>query len=181
MKSVFKLIFCLTLLCQGAFAAKTDPLIHPNRDYSHTDSLYAVLKLHEGTIKIALNFKQSPMTVANFVKLTQDGFYNGLSFHRVIPGFMIQGGDPKGDGSGGPGYRIPDEANTLTHEIGSVSMANTGEFDTGGSQFFICHRPQKHLNGRHTVFGQVIEGLDVIYRVQAGDPILSLQIIEKLK
>lgn len=181
MKFALKLIFCLSLLCASAFAAPAEALTHPNRDYSKTDSLYAVLKLHEGTIKIALNFKQSPMTVANFVQLAQKGFYNGLTFHRVIPGFMIQGGDPNGDGSGGPGYRIPDEANVLTHEIGSVSMANTGSFDTGGSQFFICQRPQKHLNGRHTVFGQVVEGLDVIYRVEQGDPILSLEIIEKLK
>lgn len=181
MKSALHFLLWIGLLVNLGLARNSDTLANPTKDYSQIDSIYAVMKLHEGTLKIALDFKAAPKTVANFVGLAQKGFYNGIMFHRVIPGFMIQAGDPKGDGTGGPGYRIPDEINTLTHEIGSLSMANTGEPNSGGSQFFICHRPQMHLDGKHTVFGRVVEGLDVIYRVEQGDPIIDLQIIEKNK
>jgi peptidyl-prolyl cis-trans isomerase B (cyclophilin B) len=116
--------------------------------------------------------------VANFVELANSGFYNGLVFHRVIPGFMIQGGDPKGDGTGGPGYTIDDEVNNLKHETGVISMANRGP-NTGGSQFFITHLPQPHLDGHHTVFGKVIEGHDVVCRIDPNDPILNIKIVEK--
>lgn len=178
MFSIRYVLVAFLLVAQSVFAGPSEALIRPNRDFSKVDSIVAIMKLHEGAIKFSLNFKQAPMTVANFLDLAEKGFYNGLTFHRVIPGFMIQTGDPKGDGTGGPGYRIPDESNMLKHFIGAVSMANTGQFDTGGSQFFFCQRPAHHLNGKHTVFGQIIEGLDVIYRVEQGDPILSLEIVQ---
>ena len=147
-------------------------------NYSKTKRISAVLYTHEGNITIDLNFKESPNTVANFVDLARKGFYNGIMFHRVIQGFMIQGGDPNGDGTGGPGYTIDDEANTLKHSIGAVSMANRGP-NTGGSQFFIVQMPQDHLNGRHTVFGNVTGGLDVIYRIEQGDPVTKIEIKEE--
>ncbi|MGM8214019.1 peptidylprolyl isomerase [Bacillaceae bacterium W0354] len=121
-------------------------------------------------IVIELFEEDAPNTVKNFVKLAQDKFYDGLTFHRVIPDFVIQGGCPNGTGTGGPGYTIKceTEGNPNKHERGSLSMAHAGK-DTGGSQFFICHSPQPHLDGVHTVFGKVIEGIDVVDRVQAGD------------
>ncbi|MDQ0158528.1 peptidylprolyl isomerase [Alkalibacillus salilacus] len=119
----------------------------------------------------------APNTVDNFVKLAKDGFYDGLTFHRVIPGFVIQGGCPNGTGTGGPGYTIKCETedNPYQHERGSLSMAHAGK-DTGGSQFFICHDQQPHLDGRHTVFGKVTDGLDVVDRVRPGDVMQTVTI-----
>ena len=118
-------------------------------------------------------------TVANFKKLAQDGFYNGLTFHRVIPNFVIQGGCPKGDGTGGPGYTIPCETRggNQRHERGVLSMAHAGR-DTGGSQFFICHSRDNtaHLDGNHTCFGKVYTGLDVLDSIQQGDKIIEITI-----
>jgi cyclophilin family peptidyl-prolyl cis-trans isomerase len=123
----------------------------------------------QGDIVITLFENEAPNTVANFISLVEKGFYDGLSFHRVIPGFMAQGGDPKGDGSGGPGYTIPDEvkqANHREHFRGSLSMAKTAAPDSGGSQFFLCFVPTSHLDGLHTVFGRVTEGMDVVSKLK---------------
>jgi peptidyl-prolyl cis-trans isomerase B (cyclophilin B) len=148
------------------------------KDYSKTDKIYAEITTHEGVMKFELLFKSAPNTVANFVHLADSGFYNGLTFHRVIQGFMIQGGDPKGDGTGSAGYNIADEIDPkLTHEVGTLSMANAGP-NTGGTQFFICHAAQAHLNGRHAIFGKMLSGFDVSTRVEKGDPILSVKITE---
>jgi peptidyl-prolyl cis-trans isomerase B (cyclophilin B) len=108
--------------------------------------------------------------VNNFVFLARDGYFDGLTFHRVIPGFVAQGGCPQGTGSGGPGYSFEDETkgNPHEHEAGSLSMANAGP-NTNGSQFFICHEPQPHLNGKHTVFGKVTQGMDVVLSLEQGD------------
>jgi peptidyl-prolyl cis-trans isomerase B (cyclophilin B) len=113
---------------------------------------------------------EAPGTVENFSKLAKEGFYDGLSFHRVIPGFVSQGGCPQGTGTGGPGYTIPceTEGNPHKHEAGSLSMAHAGK-DTGGSQFFIVHEPQPHLNGVHTVFGKVTSGLETARNLRNGD------------
>ncbi len=123
----------------------------------------------------------APGNVENFVKLSEEGFYDGLTFHRVIPDFVIQGGCPKGDGSGGPGYTIDCEldGDKQYHERGVLSMAHAGR-NTGGSQFFICHNRDNtaHLDGNHTVFGKVIEGLDVIDQIRAGDKIVEIKINE---
>lgn len=130
----------------------------------------AEMNTNRGTIKIELYPEHAPKTVNNFVFLSNEGFYDGVSFHRVIPNFVIQGGDPSGTGAGGPGYRFEDETagNPLVHETGVISMANSGP-DTNGSQFFITHSPQPHLNGRHTVFGKVVEGMDVVNAIRQGD------------
>ena len=149
-----------------------------NKDYSGIKSIEATIETHEGKIVLELNFKEAPNTVANFVDLASNGFYDGLTFHRVIPGFMIQGGDPEGKGTGGPGYTIDNEPNALKHETGVISMANRGP-DTNGSQFFITQLPQPHLDGKHTVFGKVISGQDVVCRIEPNDPIINIKIVEK--
>ena len=131
-----------------------------------TDIVKIRIETSEGDIYADLNAKEAPKTVANFVKLADAGFYNGLSFHRVIPGFMIQTGDPKGDGTGGPGYQFADEFSPrLKHDkAGIISMANAGP-DTNGSQFFITDAATAHLDGRHSVFGQVTAGIEVVKRI----------------
>ena len=123
----------------------------------------AVLETTMGTIKLELSADQTPATAENFIKLSNNGFYNGVNFHRVIDGFMIQGGCPHGDGSGGPGYEIKDEfVPSLKHDgPGILSMANAGP-NTGGSQFFITLVPTPWLDGKHTVFGKVVDGMDVV-------------------
>ncbi|MFC0014725.1 MULTISPECIES: peptidylprolyl isomerase [Allobacillus] len=130
-------------------------------------------------IKIDLFEEDAPGTVENFVSLANKNFYDGLTFHRVIPGFVIQGGDPNGNGTGGPGYTIKceTEGNPNKHERGSLSMAHAGK-DTGGSQFFICFEAQPHLDGVHTVFGKVVDGMDVVDRVKVGDVMQKVTIEE---
>lgn len=133
----------------------------------------AILETSKGTIKFELYEAEAPITTKNFIDLTQKGFYNGLTFHRVIRSFMIQGGCPKGDGTGGPGYSIRDEFHPkLRHTKGAVSMANAGP-NTGGSQFFITEAPQPHLDGKHSVFGQVTEGQNVVESIKKGDKIIK--------
>jgi len=135
----------------------------------------------KGVMKIEFFEKDAPNTVANFVKLAKDGFYDGLSFHRVIPNFVIQGGCPQGTGVGGPGYTIDCEldGDNQVHDKGVLSMAHAGR-NTGGSQFFICHNRQntQHLDRNHTVFGKVYEGLEVIDQIRQGDKMEKVVILE---
>ncbi|MCD4706907.1 MAG: peptidylprolyl isomerase [Candidatus Sabulitectum sp.] len=145
-----------------------------------TDTVYKVkIETGKGTISLDLFPEFAPVTVNNFVSLAEDGFYDGVSFHRVISNFMVQGGDPTGTGMGGPGYNFKDEfsGNPLTHETGSLSMANAGP-GTNGSQFFITHAPQPHLNGKHTVFGKVTSGQDVVDNISEGDVMLKVTVEE---
>ena len=144
----------------------------------------ATIETSRGTIVAELFDAEVPGTVANFEKLANSEFYDGTRFHRVIPRFMVQGGDPLSRdpnnprvGSGGPGYKIKCEThlNTHTHVAGTLSMAHAGK-DTGGSQFFICHEPQRHLNGVHTVFGQVTDGMEVVNAIAQGDVITSIRV-----
>jgi len=132
-----------------------------------------------GTMELELYPQHAPKTVNNFVFLAQEGFYDGVVFHRVIPDFVIQGGDPTGTGRGGPGYRFEDECtgNPLIHERGAISMANAGP-NTNGSQFFIAPSPQPHLNGKHTVFGKVVKGLEVVDAVRQGDKMDRVTVTE---
>ena len=142
----------------------------PEMQIDTSKNYMAEIETNKGSIKLELYPNHAPKTVNNFVFLAQQGFYDGVSFHRVISNFMIQGGDPTGTGAGGPGYSFEDEVadNPLTHETGVISMANAGP-NTNGSQFFITHSPQPHLNGNHTVFGKVVSGQDVVNSIQQGD------------
>ena len=139
-------------------------------------SLTATFDTDRGPIQVELKPEQAPLTVANFVNLARRGFYDGLNFHRVIDDFMVQGGCPQGTGTGGPGYKFEDEArNGLTHERGVLSMANAGP-NTNGSQFFITHVATPWLDGKHTVFGKVVDGMDAVDAVRQGDKIKSVTI-----
>lgn len=139
-------------------------------------TLHAVFDTDRGPIKVELYPDKAPLTVANFVNLARRGFYDGLNFHRVIPDFMVQGGCPQGTGTGGPGYKFEDEAdNGVRHERGVLSMANAGP-NTNGSQFFITHVATPWLDGKHTVFGKVVDGLDAVDAVKQGDAIKSVKI-----
>jgi peptidyl-prolyl cis-trans isomerase B (cyclophilin B) len=137
------------------------------------------METDRGVIQLELYPQYAPKTVNNFVFLAQQGFYDGVIFHRVIANFVIQGGDPTGTGRGGPGYRFEDEtrSNPLRHETGAISMANAGP-NTNGSQFFITHSPQSHLDGKHTVFGKVVVGQDVVNAIQQGDQMIKVEIEE---
>lgn len=147
--------------------------IDPNKNYT------ATIETSRGTIVCDLFAKDAPKTVNNFAFLAQEGFYDGVTFHRVIANFMIQGGDPDGTGRGGPGYRFEDElkGNPRRHQVGSLSMANAGP-NTNGSQFFITHIATDWLDGKHTVFGQVRTGQEVVNAVQQGDTIQKVTIGE---
>lgn len=145
----------------------------------------AIIQLAKGG-KVVIKFypQDAPESVANFIKLAKKGFYDGLTFHRVIPGFVAQGGDPNGDGSGGPGYTIKGEFtengvnNTQTHVKGAVAMARTNVPDSAGSQFYICLDAQPSLDGKYAVFGQVIEGMDAVEQIQVGDKMEKVTIVD---
>ena len=141
----------------------------------------ATISTEKGNMEVEFYTNDAPETVANFIKLSKDGFYNGLTFHRVLPNFVIQGGCPEGTGSGGPGYSIKCEldGDNQYHDRGVLSMAHAGR-DTGGSQFFVCHSRENtaHLDRNHTCFGKVVEGLDVIDTIEAGDKIISIEVKE---
>lgn len=141
----------------------------------------AIISTEKGDMKIEFYENDAPIAVENFCKLAKSGFYNGLTFHRVIPNFVIQGGCPDGTGAGGPGYHIKCETDggNQYHDRGVLSMAHAGR-NTGGSQFFICHSRENtsHLDGRHTCFGRVVEGLEVIDAIRQGDLMLDIQIFE---
>jgi peptidyl-prolyl cis-trans isomerase B (cyclophilin B) len=143
----------------------------PVRNTGH----YAIINTDKGVVVVELYPKVAPQTVANFEKLVGKGFYNGLTFHRVVPDFVVQGGDPDGTGSGGPGYTVPAEIDANEHHLrGSLATARTGDEvnpkrDSSGSQFYICLAPQPGLDGQYTIFGGVIKGMDVVDQIQKGD------------
>lgn len=143
------------------------------------DRVYVVkLETSQGDISLELYPEHAPMTVNNYIFLVNEGFYDGVTFHRVIEKFMIQGGDPTGTGMGGPGYKFEDELiyNPLKHDSKVISMANSGP-NTNGSQFFITHLPQHHLDGKHTVFGKVLEVEDVVDNIRQGDVIKKASVL----
>ena len=151
----------------------------PEMQIDPSKAYRATIEIGNGIIELELYPQHAPKTVNNFVFLARQGFYDGVTFHRVIRDFMIQGGDPTGTGRGGPGYKFEDEVagNPLTHERGVISMANAGP-NTNGSQFFITHLPQPHLNGKHTVFGKVVKGLEIVDATRQGDKMEQVKISE---
>jgi peptidyl-prolyl cis-trans isomerase B (cyclophilin B) len=166
-----------TLILLTAFALAMTAL--PAQSEDSMKDIRIIVKTDKGEIEGVLYAEKAPVTVANFLNLAKRGYYNGLKFHRVIPDFMIQGGDPTGTGSGGPGYRFEDECTPdLKHDKpGIFSMANSGP-GTNGSQFFITHVATPWLDGKHTVFGSVTKGQDIVNAVAAGDKIVSIEILD---
>ena len=156
---------------QQQWSAPPAMQIDAKKDYSVS------IETNRGTIELKLQPQHAPQTVNNFVFLAQQGFYDGIQFHRVIEDFMIQTGDPTGTGRGGPGYKFADECkgNPLKHERCVISMANAGP-NTNGSQFFITHSPQPHLNGKHTVFGKVTKGEDIVDAIRQGDVMVKVTV-----
>jgi len=148
------------------------PIVEKGKKYS------AKINIKGETIPIVIDLaaEESPYTVSNFINLANNKYYDGVVFHRVIKDFMAQGGDPTGTGTGGPGYKFDDEKNKLTHQRGSISMANAGP-NTNGSQFFICFVPCDWLNGKHTVFGKVSSGMDVVDRLKNNSVMDSVEIV----
>jgi len=153
------------------YSAPPPMTIDMNKQYT------ATIETEKGDIVLELFASDVPNTVNNFVFLAREGFYDGTTFHRVIPDFMAQGGDPTGTGRGNPGYFIDDEITEHTHVAGALSMANAGP-NTNGCQFFITYTPQPSLDGKHSVFGQVIEGIDVLEKIKQGDKIIRIIIEE---
>ncbi|MFH1640159.1 MAG: peptidylprolyl isomerase [Chloroflexota bacterium] len=155
-----------------SYAAPPPMTIDRNKKYT------AIIETKKGKLVLELFASDVPVTVNNFVFLAREGFYDGTTFHRVIAGFMAQGGDPLGTGTGGPGYRFADEFTSHTHVTGALSMANAGA-NTNGSQFFITYAPQPHLNGMHSVFGQLTEGMGVLKTIVSGDVMTKVTITEE--
>jgi len=132
-----------------------------------------------GEIRLEFYAEDAPKTVENFVTLAKKGFYNGLNFHRVVPDFVVQGGCPKGNGTGGPGYQIKAEFNKQKHLRGTLAMARSQDPDSAGSQFYICYGTTPHLDGQYTVFGRVVSGMEHVDRIKQGDKMTSVTITEE--
>jgi len=149
--------------------SKEAPKVMSNKKSEAKEYEKAIIKTVYGNIVFEFYKKDAPNTVDNFIKLTKQKFYNGLKFHRVVPGFVVQGGDPRGDGTGGPGYKIKAEFNSRSHLTGTVAMARSSHPDSAGSQFYICLAPQPSLDGQYTVFGQVRSGMEFVKQIKQGD------------
>ena len=159
-------------LSAGSSAGAQEKRMHP----------FAVIVMEKGgEIRIELYPEDAPKTVESFIALSKKGFYNGLTFHRVVPGFAAQGGDPKGDGTGGPGYTLKAEFNQRKHARGTVAMARAQHPDSAGSQFYIAFAAAPHLDGQYTVFGQVVSGMEVVDRIKVGDRMQVVRIEEPAK
>jgi peptidyl-prolyl cis-trans isomerase B (cyclophilin B) len=154
------------------YSSPPEMQIDPDKSYT------VIIETEKGNLVLELFAADVPVTVNNFVFLAREGFYDNTTFHRVIADFMAQGGDPTGTGAGGPGYTFKDEFTDHKHVTGSLSMANAGP-NTNGSQFFICYAPQPHLDGHHSVFGQLTEGMDVLKQLKNGDVIKRIVIEEE--
>jgi peptidyl-prolyl cis-trans isomerase A (cyclophilin A) len=187
MEKIIAILLVAAVLASGCASAPQTGQQTGNDNMTKTGNSIVVFDTSMGSFKAEIFEDKVPITAKNFLGLVKKGFYNGLIFHRVIDGFMIQGGDPSGDGTGGPGYTIPDEFRAdLKHDSeGMLSMANTGQPGTGGSQFFITLAPTPWLDGKHAIFGKVTEGMDVVRKIgkvqtDASDRPLQAVVIKKI-
>ena len=171
MYTIFTLLSALTKQVMK-YTEPPEMIIDITKEYTVT------IETEKGDLVLDLFAKDVPKTVNNFVFLAREGYYDGVTFHRVIPDFMAQGGDPTGTGAGGPGYSFEDEFTGHKHGTGALSMANAGP-NTNGSQFFITYSPQPHLNNRHSVFGQLIKGMEVLEKITNGDVMTKVTVEEK--
>ena len=172
------LVTLLSASCGGTAPEPKTYSAPPPMKIDTSKQYTATIETEKGNLVLELFASDVPLTVNNFVFLSREGFYDNTTFHRVLPDFMVQGGDPTGTGTGGPGYKFADEFTERTHVAGALSMANAGP-NTNGSQFFITYAPQHHLDGRHSVFGQLIEGMDVLERIETNEIIIRITIEEK--
>ena len=166
---ILLLVVFLPVACSGATPKSKTYSAPPSMTIDTSKQYTATIETSKGNLVLELFASDVPVTVNNFIFLAREGFYNGSTFHRVISGFMAQGGDPTGTGAGTPGYSFADEFTEHTHVAGALSMANSGP-DTNGCQFFITYTPQHGLDGKHTVFGQLIQGMDVLEKLTPRDP-----------
>ncbi len=175
---ILVLVTLLSASCAGAAPKHKTYSAPPPMTIDTSKQYTATIETEKGDLVLELFASDVPVTVNNFVFLARDGFYNGTIFHRVIPDFMAQGGDPTGTGTGTPGYSFADEFTEHTHITGALSMANSGP-NTNGCQFFITYTPQHRLDGKHSVFGQLIERMDVLEKIEPGDTIIRITIEER--
>lgn len=175
---ILVLVAFLAASCAGAAPQPKTYSAPPPMTIDTSKQYTATIETNRGNLVLELFASDAPVTVNNFVFLARDGFYNGTTFHRVVPGFVVQGGDPTGTGTGTPGYYFADEFTEHTHVTGALSMANSDP-NTNGCQFFITYAPQHHLDGKHSVFGQLIEGTDVLEKIEQGDTIIRITIEER--
>ena len=175
---ILVLVTLLSASCAGAAPKRKTYSAPPPMTIDTSKHYTATIETEKGDLVLELFASDVPVTVNNFVFLAGEGFYDRTTFHRVIPGFVAQGGDPTGTGTGTPGYYFADEFTEHTHIAGALSMANSGP-NTNGCQFFITYTPQPHLDGKHTVFGQLIEGIDVLERIEQGDTVIRITIEER--
>ncbi len=159
-------------------AAFQDKQHTQNKEQKMSDSNIVTMELENGTVTMELYPDVAPNTVEAFKKLIKKGFYDGLTFHRVIPGFMAQGGDPDGTGMGGPGYSLRAEFNDKKHVRGTLAMARSSDPDSAGSQFYICYAPQPHLDGQYTIFGQVTDGMELVDDLHNGSIIKKMTLVQ---
>lgn len=172
------LIIIFSISCTGKTPERKTYVSPPPITINTSKQYTATIKTKKGDLVLQLFANDVPVTVNNFVFLAREGFYNNTVFHRVIPGFMVQGGDPTGTGTGNPGYSFADEFTEHTHIAGALSMANSGP-NTNGCQFFITYNSQHHLDGKHTVFGQLTAGMNILENIEQGDTIVEVSIEEK--
>jgi peptidyl-prolyl cis-trans isomerase B (cyclophilin B) len=174
---ILVLVTLLSVSCAGAAPERKTYSAPPPMTIDTSKQYTATIETQKGSLVLGLFASDVPVTVNNFVFLAREGFYDGTTFHRVILGFMAQGGDPTGTGTGNPGYFFADEFTEHTHVAGALSMANSGS-NTNGCQFFITYTPQHHLDGKHSVFGWLIKGMDVLEKIEQGDTVIRITIEE---
>jgi len=171
-------VLVVVLLAPAGVWAQTPKPAEPQKGPASETQTAEITMEKGGIIKIEFFPDDAPKTVENFVTLAKKGFYDGLTFHRIEPGFVIQGGDPKGDGTGGPGYKVKAEFNKNQHVRGAVAMARSNDPDSAGSQFYIVLAPAHFLDGKYTVFGKVVSGMNIVDNVKKGDKMKTVKIVE---